>query len=1440
MKVYFKMNLFLLIIIMLLIKVNDSTAQNVVHPTSIKKPVGFAISGPLRNNPVVSYLDFPPEEIPINRKINTEILPPDYSKMLPDIDEQSQPGSETDVLGIINNYAGQNTNYNPPDASGDVGENYYFQVVNVTYAIYDKSDGSIVAGPSPLNSIFNSSLPGAGFNNGDPIVLWDEQANRWFYTEFSIGTPPLYPENDYILIAVSQTNDPTGSWYSWSFDVDDIPDYPKFGIWKDGYYMATNTPNGDDVYVFDREAMIAGNPNPTMIGFDNPNRPSTFDGFHGILPLDNDGPWAPAGTPGQFITIADDGQGNPSDALWIYELDVDWSTPSNSTFARTQTLNVNSFSGNFNGTWNNIPQPGTSQKLDGISTVLMHRAQYRNFSGTQSIVCNHTIAESGNEAAIRWYELENTGSSWYIAQQGTYNPDNVSRWMASIAMNDIGEIAMGYSVSDGSSTYPGIRYCGRSNYAPPNTMDIAETTIWTGNYSQTSSNRWGDYSNISIDPGDGNTFWFTSQYKESATHTKGTRIAAFSISSGIQVVVDQKRESGQLMTGTQVGRWEGGPDFVNYTVPIPPFTFQTGFSEVLRGLQDFVTNPYEKYNRWIIDFFDEPDVRNHHIITITSDISNLTSQFKNTYSGITAKNKLVEVNNIDAGKLKFKDPWFINYNDPTNYQDQYGFRNLGSDAISEWVNTPFNPNTGTGAGSEYKGVFLNQPIISGKPYYSIDSAPHDVELTQTGRTHRFYWRSWEYDPSKVDLASPNYHSTNVVFLSDNATITANVKGTQLSNINTAYDYNSQRKFLRTDNGHLHNVYISLGALWYERSTDGGANWEIIGGQPINSDNPKQVSIDYLGSGLVLIAFQHQTTAGSKVVIYIYINGAPKPGTFKYDVVSFGHDPSEYDERNAEPVIAVTQAKDFFIVYKVLGILPKGAGDDPTIAGLYYSFGELDTFNDIQWYSSPKWKLIPTTYVNSIHPTICADIYSSNNYFHIAYQENNQIKYYYRKGQAGSGSLDPASDPVNISATTGFSEHYNPSIIAMGNGARVCWTGYRIIYKYEQYKIDGVQTGGSTPQYKVVFRDPDNTSRAWQFGRNVSSPNFNKQNDNTYYAFAWSENLSQIKFADNSLSTVRTIDNVTGQKPQMSNGPDKNNMYCMSYEYNSGVPYYFTMSDDLGSYYQFPKTNYFAFTSGREGILSIDGAEFYFSLGDIRVDGQPIDFIEIADSVSVNNLSTLNEYMVTDPINISDNSDFIYSVQYGINDSLSASQAILEDMLINFKVMLIDNSTGEIIGIHDDVTYDSENIYQYNNISYRVNTEGIGNRSVRLKLLVEDNFTPVYSLSKIYSDESVLGKTTLKEINYQGSGVITTYDLSQNYPNPFNPTTTIRYQLPESGKVNLIIYDILGREVTTLVNDFKTEGRYEATFNTSSLASGVYLYRLNVNDYVDVKKMILLK
>ncbi|MCE1202305.1 MAG: hypothetical protein LWX09_09445, partial [Bacteroidia bacterium] len=436
---------------------------------------------------------------------------------------QSEMGTIQNNRPVFLNFDGQTSPYKPSDVNGDVNETHYFQTINTVYAIYNKT-GQLVAGPTNLNLLFEG-VTGSQYNDGDPIVLWDEAAQRWLVAEFSItGT------NDYMLVAVSTSPDPTGTWHRYSFDVDDMPDYPKLGVWRDGYYMGTNTATAGrkDIYVLERSKMLIG-ATAQMVGFKNSLRPNS--GFHCVPPVDNDGTLAPEGSPGIFITINDDAWGG-ADQIWIYELNVNWTTPASSTFARTQQITVPAFDSNFGSSWDNIAQKGTTQKLDAVNQILMQRPQFRNFGTYQTIVACHTVDVTGtDQAGIRWYELRRTGTGpWSIRQSGTYAPDNHSRWMASIAMTPSGKLGLFYSISS-STLNPGLRYTGQSSaaYAAGNgIMDVVEEVILEGTLSQTGTNRWGDYFMIAIDPTDNETFWATGQYVGASNASK-TRIATFRI-----------------------------------------------------------------------------------------------------------------------------------------------------------------------------------------------------------------------------------------------------------------------------------------------------------------------------------------------------------------------------------------------------------------------------------------------------------------------------------------------------------------------------------------------------------------------------------------------------------------------------------------------------------------------------------------------------------------------------------------------------------------------------------------------------------------------------------------------------------------------------------------------------------------------------------------------
>lgn len=521
---------------------NPVYSQNeVAHPSKVSTAIYFDELPSLKDLPPVDdqyYIDNFGKSVAEGLE-NEHEEETDYSNWKnegPDPVWQKKNGwIQNNSKSLIQNFAGQSSPYLPSDCNGTVGPNHFMQTVNTTYAIYNKTGAQVVA-PTAMNTLF-SGVTGASNNDGDPLILYDEQAQKWVAVEFSISGSP-----DYMLVAVSQTNDPTGSWWRWSFVMNGMPDYEKMGIWHDGYYMGTNNGStsgtGDDVYVFERNVMITGGASPQLVQFHNPNRP--FSSFHAIMPLDADGSSAPASSPGQFITINDNAWGG-TDQIWIYECAINWTTTSSSTFTRTQQIAVPSFDSQFNS-WGtgDIAQLGTTQLLDAQPYVLMVRGQYKNWGTTQSIVCLHTVDVDGtNHAGERWYELEKTSQTdltWSIRQSGTYAPDTHSRWMGSIAINDNHEIAIGYSISS-SSMSPNIRYCGQSAFAnsvASGIMDIAESANMvsspqsqgTGSY----RNRWGDYSLMTIDPIDGTTFWFTNEYYSSG---KKTRIMSFTLNAPV-------------------------------------------------------------------------------------------------------------------------------------------------------------------------------------------------------------------------------------------------------------------------------------------------------------------------------------------------------------------------------------------------------------------------------------------------------------------------------------------------------------------------------------------------------------------------------------------------------------------------------------------------------------------------------------------------------------------------------------------------------------------------------------------------------------------------------------------------------------------------------------------------------------------------------------------
>ena len=429
----------------------------------------------------------------------------------------------------------------PPDTNGDVGPKDYVQWVNLHFEIFDRT-GTPVLGPSAGNTLWSGFGGLCEFTNqGDPVVRYDRMANRWVFTQFAFSTrhgAPIAPFDQ--CFAVSTTGDPTGSYfrYAWQISNTNFPDYPKLAVWPDAYYMSVNffssnltTFVGAGALAFDRNKMLT-NQGPTAILFG-----PTSSNFGGLLPSDLDGSiLPPSGSPNYFGAI-DTAAGSSGNTFQIWKFHVDFITPTKSTFGTaSQTpnfnLSVDTYFWNMcPGTRSCIQQPVTSQGLDALSDRLMNRLPYRRFAdGHESLVANHTVGvgSSGNQGAVRWYEIRGLSTTPTIYQQGTYSPSGDSHWMGSIAMDQSGDIALGYSVSS-SSVFPSVWYTGRLAGDPLGTLPQGEASIVVGSGSQTSStNRWGDYSMMAVDPTDDCAFWYTQEYyTATSTASWRTRVGSF-------------------------------------------------------------------------------------------------------------------------------------------------------------------------------------------------------------------------------------------------------------------------------------------------------------------------------------------------------------------------------------------------------------------------------------------------------------------------------------------------------------------------------------------------------------------------------------------------------------------------------------------------------------------------------------------------------------------------------------------------------------------------------------------------------------------------------------------------------------------------------------------------------------------------------------------------
>ena len=428
-------------------------------------------------------------------------------------------------LGVGSGLANFTVQYIPPDTNGAAGDTQFVQWVNASFAVFDKSSGNVTYGPVAGNTLWSGMGGKAGRacsrnNSGDPIAQYDKQAGRWVMMQ------PVFQSPYYLCVAVSTTSDVMGSWYRYAIPIPTgyFPDYPKLAVWNDAYYVTYNQFQGNSFLgaaacALDRSSMLVGN-NATMQCINvNPN-------YGSLLPADLDGSTTPPSGSPEYVV----GYDSNLQSLDVWQFTPDFATPANTTLTGPSNIAVAPFAEACGGS-NCIPQKGTSQLLDSLGDRLMYRVAYRNFGSYQSMLIAHSVdtgSSSGN-TGIRWYELQNSGNGFVLSQQGTYAPDSSYRWMPSIAQDQNGDIAMGYSVS-GSNMSPTIRYTGRVPGDNAGTMEGENDILSSANVSsgsQTGYARWGDYSSMALDPNDDCTFWYTTEYQPKDGNAWSTRIASF-------------------------------------------------------------------------------------------------------------------------------------------------------------------------------------------------------------------------------------------------------------------------------------------------------------------------------------------------------------------------------------------------------------------------------------------------------------------------------------------------------------------------------------------------------------------------------------------------------------------------------------------------------------------------------------------------------------------------------------------------------------------------------------------------------------------------------------------------------------------------------------------------------------------------------------------------
>jgi PKD repeat protein/subtilisin-like proprotein convertase family protein len=496
---------------------------------TVSGPYAPTISIAVRDLPVkpdLPTLDREPAQRDNRGFVGPDIQMPPHGNVLAELQANALEPIPDDFTTPILNFAGVQDNSSPPDDTGDVGPNHFLQGDNgpngSRVTVFDKTGAQLAQ--FDMEDLATNAPCTSGYC--DPVIQYDELADRWMIAEFDSSANTL-------CVYISTTPDPLGTWYAYAFDPPGgMQDYPKYAVWPDGYYVGVN--NGGTVIALERNDMLNGVP-ASMQTFNIGLLPGF--GFQLTVPATLEGTAPPAGAPVYFLRPRDTeihgGTCTNCDLMELWGLHVDWTTPANSALTPLTGAQLTDWDQTLCGTgsdWSCMSQPGTAQKLDPIREPAHYPPQYRNFGTHETLVgCFAEDVDGLDRAATHWFELRRTppgSGDWVNYQEGVIGDgvNDIHRSVCSAAMDSAGNIAVGYTRTGGSAPYyPSIYYAGRRASDPLGTMPYYDIMIWDATNSKTNNERWGDYSGIGVDPVDGCTFWYTTEYGGNGQ----TRIAAF-------------------------------------------------------------------------------------------------------------------------------------------------------------------------------------------------------------------------------------------------------------------------------------------------------------------------------------------------------------------------------------------------------------------------------------------------------------------------------------------------------------------------------------------------------------------------------------------------------------------------------------------------------------------------------------------------------------------------------------------------------------------------------------------------------------------------------------------------------------------------------------------------------------------------------------------------